>query len=450
MIKQKYLRIPLQEAINIYSFDTLYNYYILEHHSFKECQKKFNMSQLNLSKLFKYYNIVKSQDDIKKTYTRTARLNQWSSEVKEQFKIDYQNNMSYDDLKIKYKIGCNNAIYDIVDELDIPRRKSNYFRVSFDDVLVIFNEDFDKNKELIMSSSRKDLAKLFNTSLRTIDKLIDYLGIREDRNKKIKILNAKKGQNTKLERYGDKNYHNVEQMKKTNLEKYGREAFVNMKKTAQTKLERYGDPNYNNRDKVIDTCLKRYGVEHYTNPEKCKQTCLEKYGVEYSSQDIHIREKISNSQIKCGNLKGYNTKKKNNTLNSSKIEKYFIEKLKPVYQDDIFYQYRQDKRYPFNCDFYIKSLDLFIELNLHWTHGKHRFNPNNEEDLKQLEIWEEKSKKSNFYVNAIKNWSIRDVEKFETAEKNNLNYKVFYLEQDVYKFIDELLNFKNGQITMEG
>ena len=26
-------------------------------------------------------------------------------------------------------------------------------------------------------------------------------------------------------------------------------------------------------------------------------------------------------------------------------------------------------RYPFACDFYISSLDLFIECNYHWTHG---------------------------------------------------------------------------------
>lgn len=31
------------------------------------------------------------------------------------------------------------------------------------------------------------------------------------------------------------------------------------------------------------------------------------------------------------------------------------------------------ERYPFLCDFYIKPLDLYIELNLYWTHGGHFF-----------------------------------------------------------------------------
>ena len=35
---------------------------------------------------------------------------------------------------------------------------------------------------------------------------------------------------------------------------------------------------------------------------------------------------------------------------------------------DVITQYKDD-RYPFACDFYIPSLDLFIECNYHWTHG---------------------------------------------------------------------------------
>jgi len=32
------------------------------------------------------------------------------------------------------------------------------------------------------------------------------------------------------------------------------------------------------------------------------------------------------------------------------------------------------------CDFYIPSEDLFIELNRHWSHGGHFYDPNNIED----------------------------------------------------------------------
>ena len=36
--------------------------------------------------------------------------------------------------------------------------------------------------------------------------------------------------------------------------------------------------------------------------------------------------------------------------------------------EDIIRQYKSDL-YPFACDFYIPSLDLYIECNYHWTHG---------------------------------------------------------------------------------
>ena len=38
-------------------------------------------------------------------------------------------------------------------------------------------------------------------------------------------------------------------------------------------------------------------------------------------------------------------------------------------RDDIIRQYIDLQKYPFNCDFYIKSKDLFIEYQGHQTHG---------------------------------------------------------------------------------
>ena len=32
-----------------------------------------------------------------------------------------------------------------------------------------------------------------------------------------------------------------------------------------------------------------------------------------------------------------------------------------------------DERYPFHVDFYITSLDIFIEINAHYAHGGHIF-----------------------------------------------------------------------------
>ena len=97
-------------------------------------------------------------------------------------------------------------------------------------------------------------------------------------------------------------------------------------------------------------------------------------------------------------------------------------------KDDIIHPYRDNNRYPFNCDFYIKSLDLFIELNRYWTHGGRPFDPNDEWCKNQLELWTTKSMTSKFYENAIDTWTVRDVHKMLVAKENNLNYICLYKE----------------------
>lgn len=154
---------------------------------------------------------------------------------------------------------------------------------------------------------------------------------------------------------------------------------------------------------------------------------------------VKARGKSLARTFKINNVsdKIFNTRKKNNTLNTSKLEEVFLEILINNFgKDNIETNYNKDPRYPFHCDFYIKSLDLFIELNQHFTHGNHPFNPNNKEDLKLLEEWELKSQTSNFYKNAIYVWTDLDVRKITIAKQNKLNYLTFY-------------NIKEGSTTIE-
>jgi len=117
--------------------------------------------------------------------------------------------------------------------------------------------------------------------------------------------NPEKTKQTNLERYGDEVYTNLEQNKQTNLERYGASTpFGNRevwKKGRETKLERYGDENYNNRDQYKETCFEKYGVgcalESNYIREKIKQTNLERYGVEYPLQSNYIREKIKQTNL---------------------------------------------------------------------------------------------------------------------------------------------------------
>ena len=188
------------------------------------------------------------------------------------------------------------------------------------------------------------------------------------------------------------------------------------------------------RQKGKETLVQKYGEHPYRSPQilnKKEATCLEKYGVPYNLQRKDVRQVII-EKLEQAKEKEYQTKKANHSFNSSKPEESIHNLLLEKFPDCI-HIYKDKERYPFLCDFYIPSLDLFIEINFHWTHGFHPYNPNDPKDLETVKTWEAKAKELNhkgkpkdLYKMALKVWTERDVLKQETARKNNLNYKVFY------------------------
>lgn len=70
--------------------------------------------------------------------------------------------------------------------------------------------------------------------------------------------------NTMLKKYGVDHVSRLpgfsKKMKETKLLKYGDENYVNVEKCKNTKLKLYGDSNYNNKSKNKSTCMERYGV----------------------------------------------------------------------------------------------------------------------------------------------------------------------------------------------
>ena len=267
-----------------------------------------------------------------------------------------------------------------------------------------------------------------------------------------------------------------EKIRQTCLKRYGGNGPMSSKevqeKSKQTCLEKYG-VNYVNQNKEIKdkaklTCLEKYGVEVPAKSkiikEKTKQTCLEKYGVEYAFQSEEIKEKIKqtclekygvevavkNKEIskKLGNIlsskevqnKINATKRKNHTFNTSKPENKLYKDIKSIFPS-VITQYNKDNRYPWNCDFYIPELDMFIELQGTWMHGGHPFLYSSKEDQELLEKW--KLKETKFYNSAIKVWTISDPKKRETAKKNNLNYVELFNNEDINLFLINLQNIKN-------
>ena len=170
-----------------------------------------------------------------------------------------------------------------------------------------------------------------------------------------------------------------------------------------------------------------------TSPEFREAVSKARKGIKFSEEhkkNLSIaaknRPQMTEEQIAIQQRKAIETKRKNGTLNTSKLEEEYYRYLLTMYDEsDIIRQYKED-RYPFFCDFYIKSEDKFIECNFHWTHGGHPFNPQNKEDMEILEKAILKSETSDFMKVFIDVWTRRDVQKQRVAKDNNLNYEVIY------------------------
>lgn len=95
-------------------------------------------------------------------------------------------------------------------------------------------------------------------------------------------------------------------------------------------------------------------------------------------------------------------------------------------KENVFRDY-WSKEYPHAVDFYIKTFDLYIELNIYPAHGGHWFDPLNPADVERLRMWQEKANAGlSRYKSFIRVWTIQDVEKHMSAVRGCLNYLVFW------------------------
>lgn len=270
-------------------------------------------------------------------------------------------------------------------------------------------------------------------------------------------------------------------MKETNLKKYGfncpPKSEVVKEKTKQTCLKRYGVEYTGQieeaKEKSKKTCLEKYGSEYYIGSKDClektvefskqnynvdwftkseeiknkaKETMLKRYGVEYSMQIPKNKEYMSYLMSSYEmQERRYNTMKRNHTFNSSSTEEEFFLYIKSRFPK-VIRQYKDKNRYPYFCDFYIPELDYFIELQGYYTHGKHPFDPNSNEDLQLIEYYKKKYGED---CQPITIWSIKDVEKRECAKRNNLNFKEVWSLEDGKIFVNDLysvyINIDNKQ-----
>ena len=230
---------------------------------------------------------------------------------------------------------------------------------------------------------------------------------------------------THNERYGIDNPNQSEEVKNksrnTSLNRYGHE---------------YASQSNEFKDAVKNTCIEKYGVEYVLQSDiikaKSRKTCLDNYGTEYFAQSKEFKRLFDDkSFVENAKRKEHETRKLLGTFNHSKAEEKFYELLCEIFdKDDIERQYFCE-RYPFNCDFYIKSMDIFIEYHgSHFHNGKAFSLEIHKDELNELkqkadEMHQIKDKR-NQYDAIIYTWTDLDVRKLEIAKSNNLNYLVFY------------------------
>ena len=309
--------------------------------------------------------------------------------------------------------------------------------------------------------------------------------IYSDVDKKQEINN--KIRETCLLKYGDEHYSNRIKAKETCLQRYGvtspLKSEIFKQKSKETCLQRYGVEYTGQipekiekthkvclekygvdsvfkvqkfRNQSLDTCIKKYAsneddINSIVNigqlkyiKDKIKNTCLEKYGVENPMQTQYYKNLIS-SILSSNEIqeKIYNTKLLNNSFNISYQEDVCFDLLKEKYADCI-RQYKSEL-YPFNCDFYIPSLDLYIEYNGSHYHHYHPFDINDDNDINELNRLKEKAENSNAhkngkksqYDNIIYTWTILDSKKRNIAQQNNLNYIEFWNINEVKEWINK-------------
>lgn len=206
----------------------------------------------------------------------------------------------------------------------------------------------------------------------------------------------------------------------------------------------------------------KYGVKTpLKNPEvqaKSEQTSMAKYGCKKAADSKEVRARAGKS-IKKARIRNHTTQaelmqnpeylnnfitkrrislSKNKTAGKSKEEKIVFELLKEKFKD-IRTQYTSEK-YPFNCDFYIPDLDLYIEYQGYWMHCKKYgpFNKQNSKHLELLEKWKNKANTSTTYQRAITVWTISDPLKRQTAKDNNLNWMEFWTIDEVKEWLKSI------------
>ena len=227
------------------------------------------------------------------------------------------------------------------------------------------------------------------------------------------------------------------------------------------------------------TMKKRYGIKYAFMSEDCKERRLinsrksiHERSIKYNAmkeimfKDKHDIEYYRERKLYLDLIEAYDkttamiekcneSNKHNFNIGTSKEELKILDILQKEF-NDVVHQYKS-KKYNHKCDFYIPSLDLYIEYQGFYTHGTHPYNVLNENDKQILDKLKYKAdnsiNESNCYNKIITNWTINDVRKREEAKENKLNYLEIF-NKIAFEAIPDIVkhefsnNIKNKQLVI--
>lgn len=176
---------------------------------------------------------------------------------------------------------------------------------------------------------------------------------------------------------------------------------------------------------IADTCERKYGHACYLQSEEGKAKAVassrKRFGADsFMASDERVRREPEMQK------KRDKTREKNGTYITSQPEIDLGARLVERFgESDVKTQYK-DSRYPWKCDFYICSRDLFIELNACQYHNGHWHDANDARDREVLDEFKNSSSKQD--KTTVRVWSEFDVKKRERARAEKLNYVTFWAE----------------------
>ncbi len=210
-----------------------------------------------------------------------------------------------------------------------------------------FNPTHKKTKYCCNACSVKfkDYASQVNTLKNT---MLERHGV--DHPSKM-VGHADKVKKTKLDRYGNENYTNVEKVKQTKLDRYGDENYINVEKSKRTRLEKYGDENFNNRDKFLNTMMSKYGMEMHPD-SYAKLSSMAKSG-EIGFKSNKFKEYLNKNGVQnASQIESIRNKKSVNGLHNMFIKLFNSDRLKnmvtPLFTVEEYLG--SDKYHKFRCN----------------------------------------------------------------------------------------------------